>query len=46
MISGSTFKIFASAQKECNKTAWKEIMKASGGAITTNPFEEDVNKNF
>jgi hypothetical protein len=47
IVSGSSFKILDWAQKECNKTAWKEIMEASGGAITTDPFEEDVVKeNF
>jgi hypothetical protein len=35
------------ARKECNKTAWKEIMEASGGAVTTDSFEEDgVKENF
>jgi nucleoside-diphosphate-sugar epimerase len=47
LVSGSSFKILDWARKKCNKTAWKEIMEASGGAITTNPFEEDVVKeNF
>ena len=47
LVSGSSFKVLDWAQQECNKIAWKEIMEASGGAITTNPFEEDaVKKNF
>jgi hypothetical protein len=30
LFSGSSFKMLDWAQRECNKTAWKEIMEASG----------------
>jgi hypothetical protein len=47
VVSGSSFKILDWALRDCNKTAWKEIMEASGGVITTDPFEEDaVKENF
>jgi hypothetical protein len=45
LVSGVSFKMLDWAQEECNKNAWKEIMEASGGAITNNPFEEDVVKD-
>ncbi|PSN73798.1 hypothetical protein BS50DRAFT_580676 [Corynespora cassiicola Philippines] len=32
------------AQEQCNKDAWKEVMKASKGGITRNTLEEDVSQ--
>ncbi|KAH6628968.1 hypothetical protein C7974DRAFT_358526 [Boeremia exigua] len=47
LVTGSSFKMLDWAKEECNKNAWEEIMESSGGAITNNPFEEDVVKeNF
>ncbi|KAF1914798.1 hypothetical protein BDU57DRAFT_304851 [Ampelomyces quisqualis] len=47
-LTGSySYKTLDWAQQQCNKDAWREIMDASGGAITSNPFEADVVKeNF
>ncbi|KAI9159190.1 hypothetical protein HJFPF1_07198 [Paramyrothecium foliicola] len=45
LVARSSFKMLDWAQKECNKNAWKEMMKA--GSITSDPFAEDVLKeNF
>ncbi|KAI1070494.1 hypothetical protein LB507_006711 [Fusarium sp. FIESC RH6] len=47
LVTGTSFKMLDWAQEQCNKDAWKEIMEASGGAITNDPFAEDnVKENF
>ncbi|KAF2450930.1 hypothetical protein P171DRAFT_479984 [Karstenula rhodostoma CBS 690.94] len=46
-VTGFTFKGLDWAQRQCNKRAWKEIMEASRGAVTNDPFAEDaVKENF
>ncbi|KAJ8117826.1 hypothetical protein OPT61_g1069 [Boeremia exigua] len=46
VLRASSFKMLDWAQEQCNKDAWREIMEASKGAITTNPFEDDVVKEI
>ncbi|KAF2819314.1 hypothetical protein CC86DRAFT_431876 [Ophiobolus disseminans] len=47
LISRSSFKILDWAQRQENQDAWKEIMTASGGKISSNPFEgHAVKDNF
>ena len=45
LITASSYSMLDWAQKQCNKDAWKEIMEASGGNITANPFAEDAMKD-
>jgi hypothetical protein len=45
VVSRAKFTLSAWARKEENKKAWREIMEASGGKVTHDPFE-DVEANF
>lgn len=45
LVGRFSFTLSSWAQKEENQKAWKEIMKASEGKVTHNPFE-DVEANF
>jgi len=45
VTTGSSFKMLEWAQRDCNRKAWREIMDASSGDITSDPFEETVVKD-
>ena len=45
VVSRFNFLLTSWAEEEENKNAWKELMKASGGTLTHDPFE-DIEANF